>query len=294
MPETTRTWYYAVGRDVRGPTPQGELETMLLDGELSRGTLVWSHPMTGWHRADEVTALREATDPPPPPLPAEDVTPPPLAEWIEAAEREHEARQVAEADSGRAGSIPSVPPAWPESAPSTSWDTTPRPWRRYFARLLDVTLFAVILAFAVALTATLGAGTAGNQAAVHFLGDYSALFGFGALFLWVPVEATLLATWHTTPGKWMAGLRVVRHESSSWSYQDALHRAGAVLLRGLGLGLPLVSLVTLIVGYNKLEKNGRASWDIDHDFDVAEVGMSGGRWIALLGALGGLVWVYAQ
>ena len=49
---------------------------------------------------------------------------------------------------------------------------------------------------------------------------------------------------------------------------QGMQRDISVYLRGLGLGIPLVSFITLWVAYSNLKKTGSASWDTDNDYIV--------------------------
>ncbi|HJM50598.1 MAG TPA: RDD family protein [Alphaproteobacteria bacterium] len=56
------------------------------------------------------------------------------------------------------------------------------------------------------------------------------------------VVGLLLAAWGTTPGKWLLNMAVERQDGTAIDFGSALRRSFAVWLRGLGGGLPVVSL----------------------------------------------------
>lgn len=118
------------------------------------------------------------------------------------------------------------------------------------------------------------------------------LVGIAWLAAFIPVEAWMLSKWHTTPGKWTTGLRVIRSDGQSWSFRDALVRPWGVFWHGMGLGLPFISFIAMIVGYWKLKSQGRTTWDIEHHFDIAHVGMDPARWLGLCGFLVFLLWIF--
>jgi RDD family len=79
----------------------------------------------------------------------------------------------------------------------------------------------------------------------------------------------MLSSWGTTPGKALSKIQLRCQNGSKLSYSQALNRSFLVAVKGLGLGLPLISLVTLVNSYNDLTKNGKTSWDRDGNFSVS-------------------------
>jgi len=101
------------------------------------------------------------------------------------------------------------------------------------------------------------------------LGVPDILFGILLLFAYAFVESAMLASWGTTPGKALLRIRLRNSDGTKLSYADGLSRAFKVLIRGQGIGLPLVALFTQIHAYNRLTNQGVTSWDEDGDFDVS-------------------------
>ena len=95
------------------------------------------------------------------------------------------------------------------------------------------------------------------------------LFGLVAVFAWVFIESLLLSTTGTTPGKWIFKIRLIPPSGGKPNYSTALSRSFKVWWRGLGIGFPLASLITLIIAHGKLTKNGITTWDKDEGFSVA-------------------------
>ncbi len=94
------------------------------------------------------------------------------------------------------------------------------------------------------------------------------LFALVAIFAWVFIESLFLSTTGTTPGKWLFRIRLIPPSGEKPDYSTALSRSFKVWWRGLGIGFPLVSLITLIVAHGKLTKNGTTTWDKDDGFTV--------------------------
>jgi len=137
-----------------------------------------------------------------------------------------------------------------------------RPWVRYWARMFDVVLFSLPAGFLIGLVIGLVFPNAFNEPGSEHIG------GIVILFSWAFVEAGLLSTFGTTPGKALFKVRLTCTSSSGFTYSSALNRSIKVWWRGLGTGFPIVSLVTLIVAYNKLTRNLRTSWDADGGYIV--------------------------
>jgi hypothetical protein len=54
-------WYYAEGKERRGPLPETEIGTLVAAGKITPDTLVWNGSMTGWQPA-RTTSLFPAAD----------------------------------------------------------------------------------------------------------------------------------------------------------------------------------------------------------------------------------------
>lgn len=128
-----------------------------------------------------------------------------------------------------------------------------RPWVRYWARMFDVMLFSLPAGLLIGLLFPYAFTEPGSDQ----------LLGILILFIWVFVESMLIVAFGTTPGKWLFRTRFVLTSGTTFTFSEALSRSIKVWWRGLGTGFPLVSLITMIVAYNKLTNNQRTSWDKD-------------------------------
>ncbi len=213
-------WHFARDGQQHGPVAEEELRRLLDSGELPADALVWREGLDGWKPASEVA---EWTTPPAPPGPAEAVSPyaPPTA----------------------------APTETPVPVP-TSGDQA-RPWIRYWARTIDIFLFALLAGFVLGFIVP----------ALFEINDF--VFNIVLLALMTFYEAACLALFSATPGKAMLRVRVTQPDGSRLTFGAALARAFRVLVRGLGVGIPLVALITQIVGYQNLTRDGITSWDRD-------------------------------
>ena len=104
---------------------------------------------------------------------------------------------------------------------------------------------------------------------------------FGSLFGWTIVEAFLVAAIGTTPGKWLLGISVRESDGTLLSFSRSLARSFRVLVLGVGLGLPVVSLCTLLVGCIQLGQTGNTPWDRAGNYRVWQRPMGIGRGLTL-------------
>jgi uncharacterized RDD family membrane protein YckC len=131
-------------------------------------------------------------------------------------------------------------------------DETPiHPWARFWARSVDLALFFVIVVLAVPGWYEWAQVSA--RLVVYMLTPLA----------WTVPEALFLSSIRTTPGKWALGLRVEAENGDRLTFGAAWKRAAQVWLRGLGAGIPIVSLFTLGRAYAVLVRERRASWDAD-------------------------------
>lgn len=156
-------------------------------------------------------------------------------------------------------------------------DTVP-PWRRLFARLLDlfilfwlcVVLFVVFYAIPryvpegmqweelmqplgvllLAMIAGLGVIVVQPIAVVAVMCLFS-----------VFVETLFLAKFGTTPAKWLFGIRVVHPDGTLLSLSEAFRRSLRVFAQGLGFGIPFIAPFTSLFAYWRLTKTGTTWWD---------------------------------
>jgi uncharacterized RDD family membrane protein YckC len=222
-----------------GPFPVFRLQEMLDDGEISTDSLVWHEAMPAWTPLSAEPSLNSSlrfTKASPPPLPEHsddsDGENPQPNPWLNPASR---------SDSGR-------PLPQGEAAPPT------HPWRRFFARQLDL-----LLARAACTSAAIASGSADVWL---FLQPTTALLILSPALL-ILAEAAFLTTVGTTPGKAALGLRVLAGDGSRLAFPAALKRS-FLAWTGSGFGLPPVYLIPLlqwILSYRFLQKYRDTLWD---------------------------------
>lgn len=145
-----------------------------------------------------------------------------------------------------------------------------RPWVRYWARYIDMYLFItliVIIQLLVFPTKQLNETTA-------ILGIY---------FIWIFLEAQLMATWGTTPGKWLLKIRVRDSNFNKLTLKTALLRSALVWL--IGAGMYVFSFITEIFSYVMLQNKGITVWDRLCKCNVKHEKIGSERIPAILGVL---------
>jgi uncharacterized RDD family membrane protein YckC len=133
------------------------------------------------------------------------------------------------------------------------------PWRRFFARTVDICTagFVLFLLLIFALSATMPEQAAGFAKAIE-----NPIIASVVLYLvWLPAEAVFLTLFGTTPAKWLFGIRIAHPGGDLLSFSESLNRSFLVFVQGVGLGIPLIDLFTQLFAYRRLTKTGTTLWD---------------------------------
>ncbi len=136
-----------------------------------------------------------------------------------------------------------------------------RPWIRYWARYFDYTVAGFVIAFSGWLTSPFMMD--------FLLKEENAIFyNLLVIFFWNFMEAGFLSSWGYTPGKWLLSIAVRDKNGNKLTYKEAITRAFKVYWRGMGIGFPLATIITMIVAHHKLTKFGATSWDKEGESTV--------------------------
>lgn len=149
-----------------------------------------------------------------------------------------------------------------------------RPWVRYWARMLDVLLFSLPSGVVIGVF----------WPELIYSSDPASDWALGLIILlaWAFIEPLCLSVFGTTPGKALFRISLRLRNGQKMDYSTALARSLKVWLRGMGMGLPLVSLVTLIIAHGKLKRGGVTTWDADGGFEVVHRPVGVGRALAAI------------
>ena len=124
----------------------------------------------------------------------------------------------------------------------------PCPWRRYFARGLDLLIYRTVLVVIFSFT---------------YFGviESSLLMAVLTLLLMFILEPLQLCLFKTTLGKLLFGLRVTNNDGGRLTYGEALHRTWYVFLYGMGLGIPIAELVMNWKSYKRSKDGELLYWE---------------------------------
>lgn len=167
-----------------------------------------------------------------------------------------------------------------QSQPITS-DMRPAPWRRLFARTLDMSLISAVSALILIRVRTQSSG--------HRLSKFfESVDGWAAFtLLWTPglllIEWVILVIIGNTLGKALYGLAVERDDKLRPAPWSTLCRLLRLWGSGLGFSLPIIGILTCLYQYMRLSRRGQTSYDSSFA-KVSAVQVGGGR-LALAGVL---------
>lgn len=145
----------------------------------------------------------------------------------------------------------------PPTLPSAIRPRRAGPWARFWAQWLDIYLVRAMLMVLLAL-----AGFRLERDGTRFLG-FVLMLPVGLM-----VQALLLSTIGTTPGKALLGLRVRRWDDGLADRRTLLRRQGLLWFKGLALGLPVINLITLYQSKQDLDRARLTRWDEAAGTDV--------------------------
>lgn len=143
------------------------------------------------------------------------------------------------------------------------WSDAPRPWRRFFARLVDITVVGnglyetLIHVLSVLLPDT-------NAGLERYLLPWWPLPETILAVLFVlPVNAVTVALFGNTLGKYLFGLRAAAADApdARLPLRTSLRREGQIWWRGQALGVPVLDLIASAIAYRRLKRTGTTAWD---------------------------------
>lgn len=125
-----------------------------------------------------------------------------------------------------------------------------KPWSRFWARLVDLYLFAYIL------------GSLWEMIDYKSLVSiHKVILGIIILIIWVFVEAFFLSRSGYTLGKWLFGVSVRYADGSKLTFFHAWSRGFRVILRGMAFDIPVLGFFARLFSYLRLQDTGTTAWD---------------------------------
>ena len=302
-------WFYIENGTKVGPVPHADICAMFAGGKLGLQTMVWCAQFKDWTEASGISGFRElAKQAPPPPPPFASVVapppppgvlpsgPPPLppspAPFASPVASQQPVFVAGLGGFAGANAAPAPPasaigdpayfaagrpgsyPAYTEApapaavyAPAAAAAAPPvHPWLRFWARVCDMWLLGLAITVFLAVV--------GFDLVPRFL------LNTLSLLMMTVIEAVCLSCWGTTPGKYLFNITVLDRAGRRLGFGDAYGRSFAVFLKGMGMGLFIIPLITQIVGYVRLSNRGITSWDENGGFRVAHGPVGAGRAVA--------------
>jgi hypothetical protein len=151
---------------------------------------------------------------------------------------------------------------------------------RFIAKSIDLALFYPVFFGVYLILWVLIPGPLSER--IIETSENSVVFTAVALAVWIvvfpAVEAVSISVSGTTFGKWLLGIRLRTFEGKKPGILKSLRRSYDAYARGLGLGLPLVSIAAMIFGYNELNRNDVTRWDDGADIDYQTRAIGVIRW----------------
>jgi hypothetical protein len=157
-----------------------------------------------------------------------------------------------------------------QSHPAVSHTSLPRPWIRYWAKIVDVYVAAIVFGFLLGLIFP------------ELLRQNDLVLGVLFLFCWTVSEPLVLSSFGSTPGRALLNFKVVGKDDRKIPLGKLYERSFRVWFAGMGLGIPIVTLITHIMSYNDLEKHKQSAWDRDLGTQVLHGRVSPWRVIVLV------------
>lgn len=168
-------------------------------------------------------------------------------------------------------------------------DTEPHPWRRYFARRLDTVISGVIAEVALIWGSAAIDPEVGGRIVSILTGANLIFQTMIIVALAVIPNAVIIGLSGCSIGKWIFGIRVLKPNGKPIGLFRGLEREIRVLVMGLGLGIPGISLITMIGSMMGLGEKGSTAWDRDMKLVVAQRGNHFGQ--VALGVFGVALYV---
>lgn len=171
----------------------------------------------------------------------------------------------------------------------------PRPWHRLAARMFDYAMWGLVLA--LLLSQLRGLGIVSDRAAWWLA--HPLLAPILITFSFVPIEALLITSVGTTPGKWLFGIYLQFSISDAYARRDTrtqlrrgISRALRVWTQGVGCGFPLLAPILIAVAHERLALHQETDWDFAADCLVTHGAAGVVNTVTGVCGLASMVWLY--
>lgn len=137
------------------------------------------------------------------------------------------------------------------------------PWRRYFARWLDLNLYGVI-------------GQALTVLVFHMHSDHGAIINF--IINWILlmlvlllIEPLLLSRFGSTVGKALFGIAVCQKDGTHLTYLQGFNRTWDVVKSGMGYMIPVYNVVRMFRCYQLYVNGSEMEWDEQYSYTFKHI-----------------------
>lgn len=131
------------------------------------------------------------------------------------------------------------------------------PWRRYFARSLDIGIYTFIFDLFIMVFL--------NENVLERSFGWKVIDTFAVLLLMYVIEPFLLHWFKTTPGKWILGITVQGRGGEKLTCEEARSRTFSVIIWGMGGSIPILSLIMLLKSYEAVKEGKTLDWEYDSE-----------------------------
>ncbi len=136
------------------------------------------------------------------------------------------------------------------------------PWRRFFARSLDMFIYSLVWLSVLALlfhTNLMTRSIWGNILDIIVM-----------LVLMLFIEPLLLRVFGTTAGKAVFGLKIRSADGSILSYDEGIQRTWGVIRYGIGFGIPFYNLYRMWKSYKACSDKETLPWDEEVSYTLKD------------------------
>ena len=239
-----------------GPFTIYRIKEMIDTGELSPDDLGWHEGLDKWCAVKDIPAVTSTLKS--------------LEKRNPQTEGQPDVTETGERDVRTSLPLPSsVPSEKPATNLTNSKDV--KPLLRFWARFFDYLLLNVLVWF-VFEHPQIPPIPSETENLFEFLRKLDdsipreeqiriALIQGGALFVWNFVEALLISSFGTTPGKMLFNIRVTRKNGTRLRYSEAMGRSVIIWILGIGLGLLFLQILAMAFSLFYLLSKGETLWD---------------------------------
>ncbi len=263
-----KTWYYKDGPDSVGPFDPFGLLKMYEKGVISEDSLIQHVKGSQWVLFKEHFGLYRSQSENSAPNSIAGSQPPDSVQdpWTGEARTASTSQPIGEPVSS---ALPVRDPnvatseiqsdGEPDASLPTGWVMGHRvPWRRYGARLLDISVNGMI---GIVPIATAWYAVAPSSADAFFNDLNPLLDVVLTSLLGCFISGIFIGFSGSSLGKWIFGVQVLGQNMKPIGVAQGIQRDIEIWFKGLGCGIPLISLFTLVSAYNRLKEKGITSWD---------------------------------